>query len=142
SQLHIQIVSRLIEGDYPDYKAVIPGEYRTKTITEKGELLNHLKASSVFAGKMNEVRFLFDPSKKGVEMIAQSAEVGENTSFLEADVSGEKSEVSFNWRFVADGLSQIKGQQIEVGVSSESGPTSIKPTTEEGYLYVVMPVRA
>jgi len=142
AQTHIEIVSRLIEGEYPDYQAIIPKEYQTKTVAEKADLLTHIKASSVFAGKMSEVRLLFDPARKGVEMTAQSAEAGENTSFLEAEVTGDKSEVSFNWRFVVDGLIQIKGQEIEVGVSSEAGPTSIKPTTEEGYQYVVMPVRS
>jgi len=141
SQPHIQMVSRLIEGEYPNYQEIIPSEYRVKAIVGKGELLNQIRTASIFAGKTGEAHLTLDPQKRGIEVGAVSPDVGEHRSLLRADVTGERSEASFNWRFIADGLLQIRGGEVELGISSEEGPATIKPIPEEGYLYVVMPVR-
>jgi DNA polymerase-3 subunit beta len=137
---HIQIVSRLIEGEYPDYQNVIPKDHKTKTSFQKEQFLNHIKAASVFAGKANEVVLLVDPAKKTISFSAQSPEAGENHSFLGAEVTGEKVSVAFNWRFLLDGIVQMKGYQIEFSLNGEDGPALLRASDQKGYLYVIMPI--
>jgi len=139
---HIQVVSRLIEGEYPDYQNVIPKDHKAKAVFPKEEFLNHVKAASVFSGKTNEVILSVEPTKKGISFTAQSAEAGENHSFLEAEVSGEKTNVAFNWRFLLDGLAQIKGLQVELSLNGEDGPALLRASDQGGYLYVIMPIKA
>lgn len=138
----IQIVSRLIEGEYPKYQDVIPANVGTKAVLKREEFLNHVKAASVFSGKMNDVRVLVDPARKGVEINSKNADLGENTSFLKGQVRGDRIEVAFNWRFLGDGLSQIKSEEVELGITTEDGPAILRPIQDEKYLYVVMPIKA
>jgi DNA polymerase III subunit beta len=140
--VHIQVVSRLIEGEYPDYQNVIPKDHKTKAVFQKDQFLNHIKAASVFSGKSSEVILLIDPAKKNIIFTAQSSEAGENHSFLEAEVVGEKVSAAFNWRFLIDGLAQIKGSQVELSLNGEDGPALIRASDQGGYLYVIMPIKA
>ena len=138
----IQIVSRLIEGEYPRYQDVIPKQHSTRVVIDKGEFVKRLKVAAIFSGKLSDVTILADPVKKGVELISQSAEVGDNTSFLEAQVEGEPTEARFNWRFLLDGISHMKGRELNMGLGGTDAPTTIQATEQDDYLYVVMPIRA
>lgn len=138
----IQLVSRLIEGEYPQYQEVIPTSFVTTAKVQREELLNHLRAASVFAGRVLDARLTFDPAKKRIEVHAQSAEVGENTSFVPARISGEKTSIAFNWRFLGDGVAQFTAEDLEILLSGEDGPALLKSTQEdEGFLYVIMPIK-
>lgn len=142
SQTHIQLVSRLIEGEYPNYQEVIPTKFVATAVLPRQQLLNQLRGVGVFAGKMNEVHILISPERKGVELTAQTGELGESASFTEGDITGKETEASFNWRFFAEGLAQFSGEQIEFSMNSAEGPTLLREPQREGYLYVVMPIRA
>ena len=142
AQLRIQIVSRLIEGEYPHYQEIIPSGHKTKVRLPKGGFSNHLKAASIFSGKTSEVRLLVDPAKNGVEFLSQSSEAGQNQSFLAGEVTGEKAEVAFNWKFLSDGISQMRGEEIDLEMNGGDGPALLRPAEPERYLYVVMPVKA
>ncbi|MBI2573958.1 MAG: DNA polymerase III subunit beta [Candidatus Wildermuthbacteria bacterium] len=142
SQTHIVLVSRLIEGEYPKYQDVIPSSFAARAMVSKNEFLNHLKAASIFAGKTNDVRVKTDTEREGLELSARNADIGENVSFVKASVKGENNEAAFNWRFLAEGIAQIKSENVELAMNGDEGPTLVRPTKEEGYLYVVMPIKA
>jgi len=141
-QLQIQVVSRLIVGEYPKYQDIIPTNHKTLVVLSKEELVTHLKAASIFTGKTNDVRFLVHPQKNTVGLQARSPEVGEHESSFQGKIKGEKAEISFNGRFLADGLLHIKSSEVEIGLNGEDGPATIKATQSEGYLYVLMPIKA
>lgn len=142
AQTRIEIVSRLIEGEYPKYEDVIPQSYSTTMTVSRSEFLNNVKAASIFTGKTNDVLVALDPEKRAVEFSARNADVGESASEMRAEGTGVRAEIAFNWRFLSDGISQMKSDLIEIGVSGEDGPALIKPKKAEGYLYVVMPIKA
>ena len=100
---HIQLISRLIDGEYPNYKDIIPGKFATESVVDKRELANHLKTASFFSGKTNEVRVCADPAKKELVISSQSAAVGRHQSSVPAKIKGEPAEVAFNHRFLMDG---------------------------------------
>jgi len=141
-QFSIQVVSRLIEGEYPHYQDIIPRDFVTKVRVLKQELMSRIKAAAVFSGKMQDTKLVVDPKKKGIEISAESSDAGRHSSFLSADVTGENLEISFNWRFLLEGLLNIKGEEVEIGFGGEDAPVLMRPLGKEQYLYVVMPVKA
>lgn len=139
----IQLISKLIEGEYPNYQAIFPKESETKIVLEKNEFLNQLRAASLFASKMNEVRIKINRGKKEqIEIFSQNPELGEYRSFLPGKITGKESEVSFNYRFLIDGLFNIKSSEVIFEMNGEEGPAVLKPIGDESYVYLVMPVKA
>lgn len=137
----IQIVSRLIDGEYPQYQDIIPKDFVAKLVVEKNAFMNQLKAASIFAGKLNDVKLIVDQKKKGVELVSKSTDVGEHHSFVAAQVQGENIETSFNWKFLLDGVMHMKEDEIELGLSGPESPAMLKAPRQEGYLYVLMPLK-
>lgn len=137
----IQVISRLIEGEYPQYQDIIPKEFVAKVVVGKNAFINQLKAASIFSGKLSDVKLLVDQKKKGVELVSKSPDMGEHHSFLQAQVQGENIETSFNWKFLLDGVVHIKEDEIELGLSGAESPAILKGVPEQGYLYVLMPLK-
>jgi DNA polymerase III subunit beta len=141
----IQIVSRLIEGEYPDYQGIIPKKYETQLVIEKDKLVNQIKTASIFSGKSNEVKIKVDSTKGGIEILSQNPELGDNKSFLPVKINqnnGEEGEISFNYRFLIDGLNNIKSKNVVMELNGGEGPALIRPEGDINYLYVVMPIKA
>ena len=140
--LRIQVVSRLIDGEYPYYQNVIPKDHKTKIVIVKEEFIAHVKAASVFAGKTSELVLVVDASKKTVSCNSKSVEAGENHSSLKAEVTGQNVAVAFNWRFLLEGLLQMRDSRCELMLNGEDGPALLRPGEQEGYVYVIMPIKA
>ena len=142
SRLRIQIVSRLIEGEYPRYQEVIPVSHKTLISLEKNAFLNHLRAAGIFAGKTQEIRLLVAPAKKAIEFLSENKEAGSHRSELKVGIEGDPVEVAFNWRFLMEGLAQIRGERAEFALNGGDGAALLRPMEQEGYLYVLMPIKA
>lgn len=138
----VQIISRLIEGEYPNYQEIIPTKFKTSVVLKKDEFLSQIKTASLFSGRINEVKVIVNPEKSEVEIFSKSPEVGENKSIIQAKSKGELVEVSFNYKYLADGVQNIKSSEIIFEVSKEDGPCLLKPVGDESYIYVVMPIKA
>jgi DNA polymerase-3 subunit beta len=141
----IQIISRLIEGDYPDYQEIIPKKYDAQAVLTRTDFLNQIKAASIFSGKSNEIKIKLEPGKQGIEILSENPECGENKSFLSGKIEGnetKKIEVVFNYRFLIDGLADMKGAKITLGLNGEEGPASLKQEGDPNYLYIVMPIKS
>ncbi len=142
SHPEIHLVSRLIEGEYPNYQEIIPEKYKTQIILKKEEFLNQIKTASIFSGKINEVKLKIDPKAQKITVFSQSPDLGEYNSFFSAKIKGKAMEVAFNHRFLLDGLLNIKSSQITFELSGEDGPGVLKPVGDKSYLYIVMPIKA
>ncbi len=138
----IHLVSRLIEGEYPNYQEIIPKESTTQLILEKNEFLNQIKSASLFSGKINEVKIKANIKEKKIEIFSQSSEIGEYQSSIPGKIKGEPVDISFNHRFLLDGLSNIRSSEIVFELSGDSGPGVLKPVGDDSYIYVVMPIKA
>ncbi len=136
----IQIISRLIEGEYINYQDAIPKKYTTKIILSRNELINQIKTAGLFSGKTNEIRIAASPQKKEVEIFSRNPDFGENQSFLEAKIEGEEVKVSFNFRFLLDGLANIKSSEVLFELNGEEKAVVLKPVGDSSYIYVVMPI--
>lgn len=142
----IQLVSKLIDGAYPKYQEIIPQEYKAELVASKKEFLTRLKAASLFASRINEVKIGLDSKNQKATVFCQNAELGEYVSSFPAEIKGEDSEVSFNYKFLLDGFSNIRGEKVFFALSKnrdgEDGPAVMKSTEDSSYLYVVMPIQA
>lgn len=137
-----QIISRLIEGEYPNYEEIIPKKFKTRITVKRDEFLNQIKAASLFSGKVNEVKIKVNPQNKNVEIFAQDPSVGESRSDIPAKIEGEEIEVSFNYKFLVDGLLNIRSSEVVFDISKEEGPCVLKPVGDISYIYVVMPIKS
>jgi len=138
----VQVVSRLIEGDYPNYKEIIPSKFITQLRLNKEELVNQIKSASLFSGKINEAKFKINSKKKSLEISSQSVDVGDFKSSITGKIEGEDLEIAFNHKYLLDGLSNIKSQEVLFELSGDSGPGVLKPADDDSYLYVVMPIKS
>jgi DNA polymerase-3 subunit beta len=138
----IQLVSRLIEGEFPNYQEIIPKKYETQIITSKNEFLNQIKLASLFSGKINEVKFTVNPKNQTIEIFSQNPETGEYKSSLPGKIKGQEITISFNWRFIIDGLLNIKSPEVIFELNGEDGPGVLKPEGDQSYIYIVMPIKA
>jgi DNA polymerase-3 subunit beta len=137
---HIQLVSRLIEGEYPNYKEIIPTKHSTQITLERNEFINQVKTASFFAGKVNEIKI--KANEKEIEISSQSSDVGNHLSAMSAKITGEETEVAFNHKFLLDGLVNIKSSEVVLELNGDAGAAVLRPVGDDTYLYVVMPIKA
>jgi len=141
SHPYIQIISKLIEGEYPSYEEIIPKKYQTHIILNKNDFLNQIKLASLFSGKFNEIKFKISPKKSEIEILSQNIEIGEHYSILKGKIEGEPLEISFNCKFLLDGLLNIKTSEVLFGLNKEEGPAILKPVNDQTYFYIIMPIK-
>ncbi|MCK5044230.1 DNA polymerase III subunit beta [Candidatus Parcubacteria bacterium] len=141
NQPQIQLVSRLIEGKYPNYQEIIPQKYETQVVVSRDELISQIKTTSLFSGKTNEIKINVNVNKNKMELFAQTPEIGENKSEILVKAEGKNTETSFNFKFLLDGLTNIKSDEVIFGINGIEGPAILKPVGDTSYLYVVMPIK-
>jgi len=147
NQLHVSfddlsIVSRVIEGQYPDYKQIIPQQWHTKVTIPKDEFINHLKSASLFCKSgINDVTLEIDPAAKALRFTAANSQLGEHRSDLSASVEGNQLEMVFNYRYLLDGLGALQGDEISLECTDANGPGLLHGAQAERELYLVMPIR-
>ena len=137
---NIQIFSKLIDGQYPNYEQIIPKNFKTKTTVKKQEFLNVLKIASVFCGKNNDIKIKIN--KKNIEIISQDNEKGENKNELNAKTDGPNLDINFNYKYLMDGLNNIDDENIILNFNEKNTPVLMVGQKEVGYNYIVMPVRS
>lgn len=136
------LITRLVEGQYPDYKQIIPDTFQTEAVYDREQLLQNIKVTGLFAREgANDIRFEFNIPAQTTSLEASTSQIGKNISKLKAKIKGETSEVIFNYRYLLDGLSCLKDEQIMFLTNSSSGPGVLKSAKKDGYTYVVMPIK-
>ncbi|MDP3985891.1 MAG: DNA polymerase III subunit beta [Candidatus Veblenbacteria bacterium] len=137
-----QIVSRLVAGQYPDYRQIVPKEFSATVVVSREALAQAVRSASLFVRSgINDVRFSFETNAKAVKISSTNSQLGENTTELEATVEGEAAEVVFNYRYLLDGLQTINTKEVQVKVAGPNNPSLFEPKGETGYRYLIMPIR-
>jgi len=134
------LVSRLINGNYPDYKQIIPSNTKSKMTIERGELLRAVKASAIFSkAGINDVGLELKDDK--VIISSSSGLSGESRIELPTEVIGSNNEMIINFKYLIDGLNNISGDRITLEMVDGSAPCLLKSDKDDNYLYIVMPIR-
>lgn len=135
------LISRLINGNYPDYKQIIPVNKKTTALVSKNELLRAVKASSLFSKNgINDIFLQF--KKKQIVVSSFSNLSGESKIKLGAEIEGEdENEITINYKYLVDGLNNIESERVEISVINNNTPCSIREEGQEDYLYIIMPIK-
>ena len=136
----LYLVSRVIDGVFPDYKQIIPKEEKTKVTVLKQDLINSLKISSIFSDNFNQMNINADKATKNIQVKTKNSNIGENTNKIEATIEGESIEVNFNHRYIMDCLSSISSDSISLFFNGINKPLVIKGTSDKTFTYLVMPM--
>lgn len=139
------LVSQLIEGNFPDYKQIVPKSHSTRTVVNTQDLLKAVKVAFLFArDAANIIRFNAVPGSELTpgQMIvtATSAEFGDNVSEIDASIQGDETEIAFNARYMIDALNVVGTPEVAVETSTSSSPGVLRPVGGDDFLCVIMPM--
>ena len=138
----VDIVSRLIDGQFPNYQQVLPTSHSTRAVVERDELLKAVRISALIASAAaNVIRIRMGDEGSGTITIAAAADVGEAQTEVEAAIEGETVQISFNARYLQEALQNLDQDQLALEFSGALSPGVLRPTGDEDYVHVIMPVR-
>lgn len=137
-----QIISRLVDGKYPDYTQIIPKNFTTTALVDTNQMTKEMKAAGLFTTTgVNAVSLAFKPSSGVVSVLSTSTQTGEYTSELSGDLAGAENTILLNNRYVLDGLSNFNTAQTEIKIVTGDSPCIFEPAGDKNYIYIVMPIR-
>ena len=132
------LASKLIEGNYPNYRQVIPGEAKERVTLERELFLNAVHRVSLLASeKSNSVKLVF--TKNNIEIAANTPDVGEARESLAAAYKGREFSIAFNPEFLQAPLRVLTNDEVYLDMIDEMSPGVIK--IQSPFLYVLMPMR-
>jgi DNA polymerase-3 subunit beta len=136
----VQIVSRILEGNFPDVDKIIPKEYKTQATTDRQGLLRAVRSASVFAREANNIVKLEIGDEKLV-VKAVGGQTGESESTVEAEIEGDSLQISFNYKYIVDFLNVQVGERTVLKLNEATTPAVFAMEKDESQIYLIMPVR-
>lgn len=137
----VEIISRLIDGNYPDYNSIIPQNIPTEVFINKNELITALKLANVFTSRNNEVKLKISENKKTLEIYSADSGVGENRYLVPIKTNGPAITLSFNLKYLIDGLKVFENKEIILALNNNNKPSMIKSAEDNSFFYVLMPIK-
>ena len=136
----VELVTRLIEGNYPDYRKLIPAAFTTSATLKRAELANITKVSSLFARESaGSVTINVESDLVSIRSVA--SQLGENVSSATADVKGGGT-ITLNSRYLLDGLNVMGGEDVSFSFNGKLEPSVLKEPKQDDYLHVIMPLKS
>lgn len=136
----IYLVSRVVDGSFPDYRQIIPKENKSELSILKQDLINALKISNLFSDSFNQVKFNLDANNNIFEITSKNTEKGESRTVVPANVRGETVVINFNQKYITDCFTSIKTESLQVYFNGVGRPMVIKGAGDGGFMYLVMPL--
>ncbi len=137
---NIYLTSRVIDGVFPDYRQIIPKEFKTNIVVLKQDLLNALKLSNIFSDKFNQVNLSVKPKEKVFELSSSNNDIGENKTYLDAAVSGDEVELGFNYKYFLDCFQSLSVDSVSIKLNQSSKPLVIGGAGDGSFTYLIMPM--
>jgi len=138
----VELVSRLIEGAYPDYRKLIPASFEVTATLSKADFTNITKVSSLFARESaGSVTIKIDEASKQVSIRSVASQLGENTASATAEVTGS-GEVTLNSRYLLDALHVFTGDTVTFSFNGKLDPCLLTEPSAKGYKHIIMPLRS
>ena len=137
----IELLSRIIEGTYPDYTQIIPANFVTKVTISKYDLLQAVKSVSLFSeAGISDVTL--SGKKKSLVIESGGSQSGEGTAEIDASITGDSINLTLNSRYLNDALITMQTEEVLLSVNSADSPCMLTPIDESTkYLYIIMPIR-
>lgn len=135
-----ELVSRLIDGRYPEYKKVIPERFSTTLTIPKSELERTVRMASIFSSSIADLQL--KATSTSLQLMAKNSDKGEIISSIPLDHNKESFSVSLNYRYLLDGLKNISTENVVIGYTGEGSPLVVQGENTKNHIYVIMPLRA
>lgn len=135
----LTIISRLIDGNFPEYSGIIPKEFDVTAFINKREFNDAVRASSIFSSKLQEISLKF--KARELEINSLNQEVGEYKTSIPAATTGSGIGLNFNYRYLLDGVNVLDEEEIFMGLNSEQKPSMLRNKEDNSFLYCLMPIR-
>lgn len=134
------VYSRLLEGQFLNYKEIIRNSHKTSIRMDKRKLQSSLERASLLAKeeKANLVKFTIENNEMTIN---SNSEIGNVNEVIETEIDGENLSIAFNSRYILEGIKIIESEEIELHFMGSLNPCIIKPVDDENYIYLVLPVR-
>jgi DNA polymerase-3 subunit beta len=142
---NVDLVSQLIEGNFPDYQQIIPKGYATRTVLNTNSFLRACRTANIFArDAANIARIQVAPGDElapgHITIAATSAELGDNVGEMDASIEGDAIEIAFNVKYLIEVLSVMDSAQVALETTTSSSPGVIKPVGDVDFVHVIMPM--
>lgn len=141
----VELVTQLIEGNFPDVQRLVPASYETRTVVDRAPFMKAVARADIFArDAAHIIRIQMQQNDNGLPgtltLSAESTELGENVEELIATVEGEGMEIAFNAKYLLELLKVIDSPQVVIETSNSNAPGVIRPIGVEGFTHVIMPM--
>lgn len=138
----VELVARLIEGKYPDYRKLIPRSFNTIATLKRAELLNITKVSSLFARESaGSITIHVDEGAGKVSIRSIASQLGENTASASAAVEGG-GDITLNSRYLLDALHCLSGETATIGFNGKLEPCVLRDPDSDDYTHLIMPLKS
>jgi DNA polymerase-3 subunit beta len=134
-------VNRRIEGNYPNYKQLIPDGYVTRAAYSTKQLFDAVKRTSLLSNKTAPVKFDLNAASQTTQLSTASQDIGAASETIASQIEGEDVEIAFNFAYVLDGLASVETDTVFIELQSSMKPGIFKSDDAERFMYLIMPVR-
>jgi len=138
----VELVARLLEGKYPDYRKLIPSSFAVRAALKRSELLNVTKVSSLFARESaGSVTLKVDEKDQTLSIRSIASQLGENTASAAGTITGE-GEITLNSRYLLDALQALSGDEVSFGFNGKLEATCLRDIKTSDYTHIIMPLKS
>lgn len=132
--------SRLLEGQYPDYRKIIPQAFERQAVLPRAEFLAAVERAAVLASdRTNILRLRFGPGELVIQ--ADTPDVGQASEVMECQLKGDALEINFNAKYLADALRHLEGDVVQFDLGGSINPALLRTVGDDDYLCMLMPIR-
>ncbi|MEY4723834.1 MAG: polymerase beta subunit [Candidatus Parcubacteria bacterium] len=141
---NVEIISRTIEGKYPDYRSLVPDKHETEVTLDRNELARAVRTTSLFSKSgLNDIQLKF--AAANISLSAVNSQTGENAVTLDGKVTGKDNAVTVNFKYFLDGVNNVETSDVVIQMVDATSPCIIRSKhgdkVGDEYLYLVMPIR-
>lgn len=138
----VEFVSRLIDGQYPDYQAIVPTKFGVSAIISRAEFISGIRAAGLFSkAGVYDIAVTILPSAGQVRLDALNSQTGEYASSITAEVAGTETKIAFNWKYLLEGVQALQGDKFMLKATDSASPTMLMEAGGGDYFYIVMPIK-
>lgn len=137
---YIYLTSRIIDGNFPDYKQIIPKNPNTKIVVLKQDLLNTLKLSNIFSDKFNQIELKINPNQHLFTIESKNSDIGESINKIPCTISGEEVVANFNYKYIIDCFQSINTDSLSIELTNNNKPMILTPIGDPSFIYLIMPM--
>lgn len=141
---NVELISRLIEGSFPDYKPLIPQAFKTEAVISRSDLQKAVRAASLFSRQgIFDIHLSFEPETGACTVQSADQGTGKTKTALKGVITGEANKMTLNFRYLNDGLQAMDAATVRMRQIDPMSPALLVPEgSSEQYQYLIMPIRS